>query len=126
MLCTLLENINMRNLLNYGCNVIQFCLNINDVISKCDTVKLSQHIQFYHLVLKTYISSFYNCFMKFLFITVVELVAPSKRVIVSNTTFIFFAIGYYLIAGIAYLIPNWRIVQLVISLPYIPVLILAL
>ncbi|XP_071841267.1 organic cation transporter protein-like isoform X1 [Apostichopus japonicus] len=60
------------------------------------------------------------------FVIVVELVAPSKRVIVSNTTFIFFAIGYYLIAGIAYLIPNWRIVQLVISLPYIPVLILAL
>lgn len=60
-----------------------------------------------------------NCF-----VLVNELVAPSKRVLSGNVMWIFYAVGYGVLAGSAKLIPNWRILQLVVSLPYIPLLIL--
>lgn len=58
------------------------------------------------------------------FVLVTELVAPSKRVFVGNFMWLFFAAGYTVLAGSAKLIPNWRILQLVLTLPFIPLLII--
>lgn len=53
-----------------------------------------------------------------------ELVSPSRRTFVGNALWIFYATGYAILAGLAKLIPNWRLLHLVISLPYIPTIIL--
>ncbi|KAL1517617.1 hypothetical protein ABEB36_001356 [Hypothenemus hampei] len=46
-----------------------------------------------------------------------EMVGPSKRLIAGTVVFIFFSGGYVLIALFAQLLPNWRHLQLALSLP---------
>lgn len=60
-----------------------------------------------------------NCF-----VLANELVGPSRRVLAGNVFWIYFSVGYGVLAGLAKLIPNWRILQFVVTLPYIPLLIL--
>ncbi|KAJ8021306.1 Solute carrier family 22 member 13 [Holothuria leucospilota] len=52
-----------------------------------------------------------------------EIVSPSKRAVVGNFVFTFFALGYFFLALIAKFITNWRILQLVVALVYLPVII---
>lgn len=58
-----------------------------------------------------------NCF-----VLANELVGPSRRVLASNMIWLYFSVGYGVLSGLAKLIPNWRILQLVVTLPYIPLL----
>ncbi|KAJ8045218.1 Solute carrier family 22 member 13 [Holothuria leucospilota] len=53
------------------------------------------------------------------FVLANEMVGPSRRVLAGNVMWINFAVGYGVLAGLAKLIPNWRILQLVVTLPYI-------
>ncbi|KAJ8021290.1 Solute carrier family 22 member 6-B [Holothuria leucospilota] len=52
-----------------------------------------------------------------------ELVSPTKRTTLLNSTFVLWGVGYFVLAGLAKLITNWRFLQLAISLPCLPVLI---
>ncbi|XP_064595319.1 organic cation transporter protein-like [Liolophura sinensis] len=51
------------------------------------------------------------------FVLGVELVGPSKRVWAGIVIEYFFALGIVLLAGIAFLIRNWRYLQIAVSLP---------
>ncbi|KAJ8017902.1 Solute carrier family 22 member 3 [Holothuria leucospilota] len=64
------------------------------------------------------------CFVLDFLLAATELVAPSKRIFVGNFMWLFFAAGYTVLAGSAKLIPDWRILQLVLTLPYIPLIII--
>lgn len=44
-----------------------------------------------------------------------ELVAPSKRVVVGNVLWVFWAFGYVIFAGLAKVFPSWRGLELFIS-----------
>ncbi|KAJ8021289.1 Solute carrier family 22 member 6-B [Holothuria leucospilota] len=55
-----------------------------------------------------------------------ELVSPVRRVTVTNILFLGWALGYFVLSGLAKLIPNWRFLQLAITVPYLPLLILEL
>ncbi|XP_060519690.1 organic cation transporter protein-like [Cylas formicarius] len=46
-----------------------------------------------------------------------EMVGPSKRLVAGMVVFIFFSGGYVLIALLAYVFPNWRHLQLALTLP---------
>lgn len=45
------------------------------------------------------------------------MVGPSKRLVAGMVVFIFFSGGYVLIAVLAKLLPNWRHLQLALTLP---------
>ncbi|PIK35470.1 putative organic cation transporter protein [Apostichopus japonicus] len=51
------------------------------------------------------------------FVLINELVAPSKRVLVGNLLWVFWAFGYMIFAAIAKFLTNWRILEITISLP---------
>ncbi|XP_022103973.1 organic cation transporter protein-like [Acanthaster planci] len=48
-----------------------------------------------------------------------EIVGPEKRVLVGTLHAIFFALGYILLSFAAFLLREWRYLQLAISLPYV-------
>ncbi|CAJ1082089.1 solute carrier family 22 member 13-like [Xyrichtys novacula] len=52
-----------------------------------------------------------------------EWTSPSKAVICTALILVFYAVGLCLMSGIAYLITNWRILQLVFSCPVLVVLV---
>ncbi|XP_036934311.1 solute carrier family 22 member 13-like isoform X3 [Acanthopagrus latus] len=52
----------------------------------------------------------------------VEWTHPSKAALCTTLIIIFFAIGLMLLSGVAYLIPNWRILLLVLTSPLVLVL----
>ncbi|PIK45745.1 putative organic cation transporter protein-like [Apostichopus japonicus] len=54
-----------------------------------------------------------------------EIVAPSKRLFVSNCLYIWWGFGYMLLALLAKFISRWRLLQAVITIPYIPIFIFA-
>lgn len=53
------------------------------------------------------------------FVLVVELVSGKWRTIIGVLDILPVAVSYILIAGIAYMVPHWRELQLVITLPWI-------
>ncbi|XP_070569258.1 organic cation transporter protein-like [Ptychodera flava] len=53
------------------------------------------------------------------FVIVTELVGPSKRVFAGMVTQFYFSAGYMVFAGLAYFIRDWWILQIVISAPYV-------
>ncbi|XP_072021112.1 organic cation transporter protein-like isoform X2 [Amphiura filiformis] len=53
------------------------------------------------------------------YIVFTEIVGPSKRPMAGNVIWLFFAVGYMLIAILAYFIREWRHLQLVISVPLV-------
>lgn len=52
------------------------------------------------------------------FVLVVELVSGKWRTIIGVLDILPVAVSYILIAGIAYCVPQWRELQLVISIPW--------
>ncbi|XP_071840714.1 solute carrier family 22 member 13-like [Apostichopus japonicus] len=58
------------------------------------------------------------------FVSITEVVSPSKRILVGNVLWIFFAIGYFVLSGMAKLIANWRLLSLILTLPYIVLLVI--
>ncbi|XP_074549423.1 solute carrier family 22 member 13-like [Halichoeres trimaculatus] len=52
-----------------------------------------------------------------------EWTGPSKAAVCTVLLIIIYGVGLMLLSGLAYLIPNWRILQLVLSSPVLPVLV---
>lgn len=48
-----------------------------------------------------------------------EWTSPSKAALCTTLIIIFFAVGLMLLSGVAYLIPNWRILLLVLTSPLV-------
>lgn len=58
------------------------------------------------------------------FVLVVELVSGKWRTIIGILDILPVALSYIIIAGIAYMTPNWRTTQLVISVPWFALLLI--
>ena len=54
----------------------------------------------------------------------VEIVGPRWRVIVSTIWLTFWAVGYVILAGVAYLIKDWQVLQAVLTIPDVILLVL--
>lgn len=58
-----------------------------------------------------------------IFSPALEMVGPSKRIVAGTIIHMFFAIGFLVIAGIAYLVHDWRKLSILVTLPgllYLP------
>lgn len=69
-----------------------------------------------YTIIGEYVHTIHICY------TGVEWTHPSKAALCTTLIIIFFAIGLMLLSGVAYLIPNWRILLLVLTSPLVLVL----
>ncbi|XP_078666051.1 organic cation transporter protein-like isoform X2 [Branchiostoma floridae x Branchiostoma belcheri] len=53
------------------------------------------------------------------FVMVTELVSPDKRSLVGMVIWIYWAVGYVILAGIAYFIRTWMWLQIAVTMPYL-------